>query len=305
MPTLPPRPDVEITDTSMWRALALLVAASVGVTFFVVTIAPPVKKITVPLSQTAAVVAPSEFDTVRLVGKAAVVIDIKTGATLFVFNADTQLPLASLTKVPMVLAVSETLSPDDLMTIPYDTAPSSSGRRLTKGARWRVQDVIDFTLVASSNEGATMLAAAADAGLRQKYPQAPVGSATLWRMNDLARTLGLEHTYFLNVNGLDIDATHSGAYGSARDVAKLFAYAESADSSLFSDTRRDDISLTSPDGKHVTSAINTNEAQGEIPGLVMGKTGYTDLAGGNLAIVFDVGLSHPVVAVVLGSTRDV
>ena len=35
----------------------------------------------------------------------------------------------------------------------------------------------------------------------------------------------------------------------------------------------------------------------------MGKTGLTDLAGGNLAVVFDVGLAHPVVAVVLGSTE--
>ena len=36
----------------------------------------------------------------------------------------------------------------------------------------------------------------------------------------------------------------------------------------------------------------------------MGKTGLTDLAGGNLAVVFDVGLAHPVVAVVLGSTES-
>jgi D-alanyl-D-alanine carboxypeptidase len=36
----------------------------------------------------------------------------------------------------------------------------------------------------------------------------------------------------------------------------------------------------------------------------MGKTGFTDLAGGNLAIVFDVGLAHPVVAVVLGSSEE-
>ena len=35
----------------------------------------------------------------------------------------------------------------------------------------------------------------------------------------------------------------------------------------------------------------------------MGKTGYTDLAGGNLAVVFDVGPVHPVIAVVLHSTQ--
>ena len=36
----------------------------------------------------------------------------------------------------------------------------------------------------------------------------------------------------------------------------------------------------------------------------MGKTGYTDLAGGNLAVVFDVAPSHPVVAIVMHSTED-
>jgi D-alanyl-D-alanine carboxypeptidase len=35
----------------------------------------------------------------------------------------------------------------------------------------------------------------------------------------------------------------------------------------------------------------------------MGKTGTTDLAGGNLAIVFDIGLAHPITAVVLGSSE--
>ena len=59
-----------------------------------------------------------------------------------------------------------------------------------------------------------------------------------------------------------------------------------------------------PNGRGKTSAFNTNEALGELPGLIMGKTGITDLAGGNLGIVFEVSPNHPVVAVVLGSTRD-
>jgi D-alanyl-D-alanine carboxypeptidase len=37
---------------------------------------------------------------------------------------------------------------------------------------------------------------------------------------------------------------------------------------------------------------------------MMSKTGYTDLAGGNLAVVFDAGIGHPVAVVVLGSTKE-
>ncbi len=32
------------------------------------------------------------------------------------------------------------------------------------------------------------------------------------------------------------------------------------------------------------------------------KTGFSDLAGGNLAVVYDAGINHPIVAVILGST---
>jgi D-alanyl-D-alanine carboxypeptidase len=40
------------------------------------------------------------------------------------------------------------------------------------------------------------------------------------------------------------------------------------------------------------------------PDLLLSKTGYTDLAGGNLVIVYDAGINHPIAIVVLGSTED-
>lgn len=244
------------------------------------------------------------FVDISLRAQAAIVIDVKSGTTLFALNPDAQLPLASLTKVPLALTVSEVLGSDEVLTIPRDTAPAGSAERLAAGEKWRVQDIIDFTLVASSNGGAEILAEAANYALHERYPLSPEDSATLWRMNDLARSLHLSRTYFLNVHGLDLSTSLAGAYGSAHDMAALFAYAASANPSLFADTARDGILLTSPNGVSKTSALNTNEAQGAIPGLIMGKTGFTDLAGGNLVVVFDVGLAHPVVAVVLGSTRD-
>ena len=49
---------------------------------------------------------------------------------------------------------------------------------------------------------------------------------------------------------------------------------------------------------------NTDELVNEIPGLIAGKTGYSDLAGGNLAVIFDAGFDHPLAVVVLGSTSE-
>jgi len=124
----------------------------------------------------------------------------------------------------------------------------------------------------------------------------------VWRMNDLAQQLDLTNMYFLNDNGLDISTTQSGAYGSAHDVAMLFAYAASTSPQTFAATTQPSVTVYSTTNMAATGT-NTDTALDSIPGIVMGKTGYTDLAGGNLAIVFDTD-GHEIVAVVLGSTED-
>lgn len=255
-------------------------------------------------TQTAAAAhEPSPFDTIAIQADAAIVVELNSGTVLYAKNADAQLPLASLTKVPLALAVSEVLQPDNVITIPYDTGYTEGGQRLLQGERLTVRDVLHFTLIASSNEGAQILADVADAELRELYASSTPGTAALWRMNDLVHSLGLERTYYLNVNGLDESATQSGAYGSARDMATLFGYAAHARPDIFAGTAKDGLLLSALSGE-TTAAFNTNEALGEIPGLIMGKTGFTDLAGGNLGVVFDAGLSQPIVAIVLGSTLD-
>lgn len=256
-----------------------------------------------PVEQTASVASViTAYDGIELRGKSAIVVDLMTGKVLYEKNADVQLPLASLTKVPLVLAVAEVLDPTSKITIPYDTAPAGGGQMLKVGQVWDAYDVINFTLIASSNEGAQILADAAADKMRAKYPEAPIENPVLWRMNDIAFDLGLTNTYFLNVSGLDESTTQSGAYGTARSVATIMAYASQRPDPFFG-TAIDGL-LMADDSGNLTSAINTNEALGSIPGLILGKTGYTDLAGGNLAVVFDVGLAHPVVAVIMGSTRS-
>jgi D-alanyl-D-alanine carboxypeptidase len=54
----------------------------------------------------------------------------------------------------------------------------------------------------------------------------------------------------------------------------------------------------------IHTAENTNKQVYSFPGLLGSKTGYTDYAGGNLAVVFDAGLNHPIAVVVLGSSLD-
>jgi len=281
--------------------LALLFCASAFVTVAYLS-GVPTARATTQTSAAASVRTPDPFLSVTLVAKSAYVKDLTTGVVLYALNADAQLPLASITKVATVLAATEVLSPDMAITIPRDTAPQESTERLVAGEKWLLGDVINFTLIESSNTGAEIIAEAADVAMRARYPNAPA-AAVLWRMNDLVSHLGLQSMYFLNPSGLDESTTLAGAYGSARDVAGLFAYAASERPAMFEGTARNGALLTSLDGAY-TMAYNTDQALGSIPGLVMGKTGYTDLAGGNLAIIFEADLSHPVIAVVLASTYD-
>ena len=51
------------------------------------------------------------------------------------------------------------------------------------------------------------------------------------------------------------------------------------------------------------TATNTNDYI-SIPGLIGSKTGFTDLAGGNLAVIYDAGLNHLIAVVVLNSSRQ-
>lgn len=247
--------------------------------------------------------AAQAFAAVALQAEGAIIVDDTTHVVLFSRNPTAQLPLASLTKVPLVLAVSEALPPTSVMTLVNPVLGSGTTQSIPAGTSWTTKDLIDFTLVGSSNDGAQALADTADESLRARYPSAPKGTAAIWLMNKLVHDLGLSHTYFLNPTGLDESATVSGAYGSAADVATIFSYAASTSPDLFSATSLKTVTITSMDGRKAT-AQNTDEALDDIPGLMMGKTGYTELAGGNLAVVANIAPGHRIIAVVLGSTFD-
>ncbi len=278
-------------------ALIFFAGAVFSISYFTGTIRYPI-----PHVAAAAAIADPFLD-ISLTAKSVLVLDLATNQVLYARHPDVQLPLASLTKVPLALVVSEALAPNSIITIePHDT-PDGAPIRLPAGTQVRAQDLLDFMLVASSNEGSELLADAAEIGLRRAYPEADQDNATLWRMNNLATHLGLKHTYFRNIHGLDMSATQAGAYGSARDVARLFAYVTTNAPHIFERTSRETISINTLDGKNIT-ATNTDQALSAIPGLILGKTGFTDLAGGNLAIVFEVGPLHPIVAVVLQSTQE-
>ncbi len=93
----------------------------------------------------------------------------------------------------------------------------------------------------------------------------------------------------------------SGGYGSAIDLARLAGAFVAEAPMVAAATTHDFAQATSTNGVFFRVA-NTDPEVNAVPHLLLSKTGYTDLAGGNLALVFDVGIGHPIAIVVLGSS---
>jgi len=240
-----------------------------------------------------------------LEARAAYVYDVKNDSVLYAHGGYEVLPLASLTKLMAALVVSETLPKDAVVTITANDIKTEGDTGLRVGERWNLSDIIGFTLMTSSNDGASALASAAGS-LGQTMYEIPAEQARadfVNKMNTKAEELGLRGTRFFNGTGLDLNGEISGGYGTARDVALLMAEAVR--------TMYDDLSITALPQTSISSlanirhvSTNTNEYVGRIPNLIASKTGYTDLAGGNLVIAFDAGLMRPIIISVLGSSRE-
>lgn len=234
------------------------------------------------------------FSDVSISGRAAYVIDLSTNTVLFEKNATVQLPLASLTKIMTVLVSSDILSPETDITISEEMLAPEGDTGLQVGDSWSLHELMALTLIASSNDGAEALASVASSEKSRDITSL---------MNEKAKAIGLTETFFANPTGLDVSGTQGGSYGSARDMAKLFAYAIQYNLPIVEYSRRASYVGKSEQGGTV-SVSNTNELVNSIPGLLASKTGFTDLAGGNLVVVFDRGLAQPVIIAVLGSTQE-
>ena len=87
-----------------------------------------------------------------------------------------------------------------------------------------------------------------------------------------------------------------------KDMAFLMEHIVQHEPDILTFTKTDQARVYSEDGTYHDTE-NTNYYINQIPGLIGSKTGYTDLAGGNLVVAFDAGLNRPIVITVLGSTR--
>jgi len=244
-----------------------------------------------------AVCALENSASVVLEARSAFVLNLNSGETLFEKEGFQQMPLASLTKLMTVLTAADVLEKNGAIIISKEALVPEGDSGLFVGEKWNMQDLIDFTLMTSSNDGAHALALVA------LNNASPAEHSFVALMNRRAADIGLYQTYFLNDTGLDISTTTGGAYGSARDVATLVSYAYRNAQPIFSASTEKEKTFISLSG-FAHRAKNTSALNGTLSGEIIAKTGFTDLAGGNLAIIAEPILGMPVAIVVLNSSRN-
>jgi D-alanyl-D-alanine carboxypeptidase (penicillin-binding protein 5/6) len=241
----------------------------------------------------------TKLDNIKIYGESAFVFDVASGEVLYEKNSDEVLPLASITKLMTTLVAYEILEDNANVTISKEAAAQQSGGSLKEGEVFNVRELADFALISSYNSAAYSLATAVGKKLGSGDPEQLFVAA----MNIRADELDLESLDYKNPTGLDVSVTEAGAVGSARDVSLLMSYILKNHPNILIPSITPYTRLYNKAGDF-HEAHNTNNIVGDIPNLLGSKTGFTDLAGGNLTIVFDAGYNRPIVVTVLGSTRS-
>lgn len=150
---------------------------------------------------------------VELSAETAILMEAETGTVLFEQDADKELPPASVTKVMTLLLIFDALKEgkisldEEVTTSEYAASMGGSQVFLEVGEKQTVDTLIKCIAVASANDACVAMAERI-AGTEEQFVQ---------RMNERAKGLGMEHTNFVNCNGLDTD----GHETTARDIALM------------------------------------------------------------------------------------
>ena len=220
--------------------------------------------------------APKDIPEPELAAESACVYKVgKDGKGTFIYekNADETRAQASTTKLMTAALLIESGKLEDSTVISENVATTpESYRELEEGDTYNNHDLMYAMMLPSANDAAVAVAEGVAGNV----------SDFVDMMNDRAKELGLNETYYLNPHGLDQD----GHYSTARDVAKLTAFAYT-----FPDIREtwltDTKSITGLDTGNTWRLVTTDQLLGYDEDFKGGKTGTQPVAGFCFAGVYE------------------
>ena len=217
--------------------------------------------------------------------KSAIMIDAKTGRTIYQKYADSVRGAASTQKLLTAMVVIDSGNLNAMATVSQaDTRVEPSKLYVRAGDSYSRRSLLTAFLVKSSNDVALTLA----------RDNAGSISAFCAKMNAKARSVGAMRSNFTNPHGL----TGAGQYSCARDVAR-FSYAAYKNPVIRDIVKRKFYRFTYNSGKSKVLE-NTNKLLGAMPEASGMKTGYTKAAGRCLVSSAKKGFDE-VILVQLGS----
>lgn len=192
---------------------------------------------------------------------------------LFEKERDKRRPIASLTKLMTAKVVLEQYDLAKEIEVSKEAVEQEETfGQLKAGEKLPAGYLLYPLLMESSNDAAFALADDYDGMTVKKF----VGL-----MNDNAMKLKLDNTRFFNPTGLDPEEPDKNInYSTANDLAELAR-------GLLPEPLLWEILSTQKFDKYGPELVNINKLLGEIPGLVGGKTGYTEKAAGCFLLVME------------------
>jgi D-alanyl-D-alanine carboxypeptidase (penicillin-binding protein 5/6) len=199
----------------------------------------------------------------KVSAETAVVIDARTGETLYARRPNRRHAIASTTKIVTALVARDGADLSDVFTASnYKPAAIESQLGLKHGEKMTLHDLLEALLLPSANDAAITIAEGVS-GSRSSFVES---------MNNKAEQLGLKNTSFANPIGLD----DPDNYSTARDLA-MAARVLLRDPALAKivDTPRAHLSS----GAKPRTVVNRNRLVQQYPFVNGVKTGHTRQAG--------------------------
>jgi D-alanyl-D-alanine endopeptidase (penicillin-binding protein 7) len=222
----------------------------------------------------------------HLASGSALLVDLQTNKVIYQSKADQVLPIASVSKLMTAMVVLDAKqSMTEELTVDISQTPEMKGvfSRVKLGSTLNRHDMLLIALMSSENRAAATLA--------HHYPGGY--GAFIAAMNAKARSLGMDHTHYVEPTGLSIHNVST-----ARDLSKLLIAARHYPMlSDLSTTREKTVAFKKPNytlGFHNTDHL-LNKSNWDIK---LTKTGFTNEAGHCLVLVTSMA-GRPVAMVIL------
>ena len=198
--------------------------------------------------------------------KAGIIIETGLGAEKVLFQKNTaeKMPVASLAKLMTAAIVLKNYNVLEKVTVDEGAMAQEGVQGVLKlGETLSVKDLLYITLMESSNRAAYALSEVMGA---EKFVSL---------MNEKAREIGLSSTHFEDSTGLS-----PKSYSTAEDIAKLSEYVFETYPLFREIISLKEFDLYLDNGQFHHKLINTNKLLAGTPGVIGGKTGWTDEAKG-------------------------